>query len=161
MLIKTTRIRCLRFLLYFAQFFLHTYIQGRSEETAIVVFEILIINCQIDFINLFVFKGLTFNINLLIFNCLMSNFCFSKNMFCKQKRTKKQKSRRERLFMDPRPQFQILNSPGKTMTCYLRDRNTFLRYPILCTSILKCGFSTRGIKLTRLVLFEALGVSRL
>ena len=40
------------------------------------------------------------------------------------------------------------------MTCYLRDINKFLRYCTLCKSILKCGFATKGIELTRFVLFE-------
>ena len=50
------------------------------------------------------------------------------------------RSRRERLFMDDRPQFQILNSPGKMMTCYLRDTNKFQSYRTLCTSILNADF---------------------
>ena len=40
------------------------------------------------------------------------------------------------------------------MTCYLRDTNKFLRYHTLCTNILKCGFPTKGIELTRLEFFE-------
>ena len=55
----------------------------------------------------------------------------------------------------------ILNSPGKMMTCYLRDINKFLRYCILCKSILKRGFLTKGIKLTWFVLFEVPGVPQL
>ena len=108
---------------------------------------------QIDFINLFIFNCLTSNINLFIFNCLTSNVCFPKNISFA--------SRRERLFIDTCPQFRILNSPGKIMTYYLRDTNKFLRYRILCTSILKCGFPTKGIKLTRFVLFETLGAPQL
>ena len=50
-------------------------------------------NCETDFINLFIFKYLVLNINLFIFNCLTSNFCFPKNMYF---------ARRERLFMDAR-----------------------------------------------------------
>ena len=44
------------------------------------------------------------------------------------------------------------------MTSYLRDINKFLRYRTLCKSILKYGFPTKGIKLTRFVLFEVLGM---
>ena len=57
--------------------------------------------------------------------------------------------------------FGDLNSPGKMMTCYLRDINKFLRYCTLRKSILKCGFPTKGIKLTQFVLFEVLGVPQL
>ena len=49
-------------------------IQGRSEGTSNVAFEVLIINCQIDFINLFIFNCLRSNINFFTPNCLMSNF---------------------------------------------------------------------------------------
>ena len=51
--------------------------------------------------------------------------------------------------MDARPQFWVFNSPGKMMTCYLRDTNKFLRYNTLCTNILECGFPTKGIELIR------------
>ena len=51
--------------------------------------------------------------------------------------------------------------PDFKLTCYLRDINIFLRYLTLCKNILKCGFPTRGIKLTRFVLFEVLGVLRI
>ena len=129
------------------------YIQRRSEGTSSVAFEVLIINCHIEYINLFIFNCLTSNIKLLIFNCLMSNFCFPKNMSFT--------SRRERLFMDARLEFRILNSPGKMMTYYLRDTDKFLRYRTLCPSILKCGFPKRGIKLTWFVLFEVLEVPQL
>ena len=57
--------------------------QGRSEGTLSVALEVLIIKSEKDFINLF------------IFNCLTSNFCFPKNIFFA--------SRRKRLFMDARP----------------------------------------------------------
>ena len=66
--------------------------------------------------------------------------------------------RRQRLLIDARPKFGVLNSPRKMMTCYLRDTNKFLRCHTLCTSILKCEFPRKGIKLTRFVLFEVLGV---
>ena len=60
----------------------HHWNQGRSESTSNVLFEVLIINCQLDFMNLFIFNCLTSQINLLIFNCLMaSNFCFLKKYF--------------------------------------------------------------------------------
>ena len=132
--------------------------QGRSQGTSSVAFEALIIKSEKDFINLFIFNCLTSNINLFIFNCLTSNmnlfnfdcltsnFCFPKNIFFA--------SRRERMFMDARPQFQVFNSTGKMMTCYLRDANKFLRYRTLCTNILKCGFPTKGIELTKLKFFE-------
>ena len=55
----------------------------------------------------------------------------------------------------------LVLSPGKMMTCYLRGRNKFLRDRTLCTSILKCGFTTEGVKLTRLLLFEVPGVPQL
>ena len=74
--------------------------QGRGKGTSCVAFEVLMIKCEIDFINLFILNCLTSNINLFIFNCLTSNinlfnfncltssFCFPKNIFfCKQKRT--------------------------------------------------------------------------
>ena len=85
----------------------------RSEGTSSVAFEVLVINCQIDFTDLFIYNCLTSNINLFIFNCLTSNFCFPKNISFA--------SRREQLFMDAI--FRILNSPEKMMACYLRDTN--------------------------------------
>ena len=81
--------------------------QECSKGSSSVAFEVLIINCQIDFMNLFIFNCLTsdiilfiFNclrsdINLFIFNCLTSNFCYPKIISLS--------SRRERLFMDVRP----------------------------------------------------------
>ena len=142
------------------------YVQGHREGTSSVAFEVLIMNCEIDFINLFIFNYLassiilfilfnclTLNINLSIFNCLTSNFCFPKNIYFA--------SRRERVFMDVHPYFWILNSPGKMMICYLRDTNKFLRYRTLCTSILKCGFPAKSIELIWLILFEVLRVSQL
>ena len=73
--------------------------QGHREDTSSVAFEVLIMNCEEDFINLFIFNCLASNINLFIFNCLKSNinlfifncltsnFCFLRNIFHKQKRT--------------------------------------------------------------------------
>ena len=81
--------------------------QWRSEGISSVAFKVLIINCQIDFINLLIFNCLTLDINLFIFNCLMldinlfifncltSNFCFPKIISFA--------SRREWLLMDARP----------------------------------------------------------
>ena len=130
--------------------------QGRSMGNSSLASEVLIINYQIYFINLFVFSYLTLNIKLFIFKLFEVKFLFSENhVFCKQKRTAVYG------LMDAHPQFRILNSPGKMMTCYLRDINKFLRYRTLCKSILKCGFPTKGIKLTRLVFFEVLGVPQL
>ena len=132
------------------------YKQGRSEGTSSVALEVLIINCQIYFINLFIFNCVTLDIKLFIFKFCNVKFLFSENhVFRKQKRTAVYG------VMDTRPQFRILNSLGKIMTCYLRDINKFLRYRTLCKSILKCGFPTKGIELTRFVLFEILGVPQL
>ena len=70
-----------------------------KEGTSSVAYEILIMNCKNDFINmfifnylasninLFIFSSLTLDINLFIFNFLMSRFCIPKNIFRKQKRT--------------------------------------------------------------------------
>ena len=56
--------------------------QGHREVTSSVAFEVLIINCKIDFINLF------------ILNCFTSVFCFLENIF---------PSRGEWLFVDVHP----------------------------------------------------------
>ena len=62
--------------------------QGRGESTSSVAFEILIINCQIYFINSFIFNCLKFNIKLFIFKLFDVKFLFSENhVFRKQKRT--------------------------------------------------------------------------
>ena len=130
--------------------------QGRSEGTSSVAFEVLIINCQIYFINLFIFNCLTLNIKLFIFKLFDVEFLFSENhVFCKQK------ERAVYGVMNARPQFQILNSPGKMTTCYLQDINKFLRYRTLCKSILKCRFPTKGIELIWFLIFEVLGVPQL
>ena len=137
-------------------FLKNLFFQGCSECSSSVAFEVLIINCQIYFINSFIFNCLTLNIKLFIFKLFDVKFLFSENhVFRKQKRTAVYG------VMDARPQFRILNSLGKMMTCYLRDINKFLRYRTLCKSILKCGFPTKGIELTRFVLFEILGVPQL
>ena len=118
-----------------------------------VTLEVLIINCETDFVNFFIFNCLTPNINLFNLNCLTSNFCFLKNI--------SSASKRELFFMDALLQFRVLKSLGKMMTCYLRDKNKFLRYCTLCTSILKCRFSTKGIELTWLILFEAVEIPQI
>ena len=69
--------------------------QGRSEGTSSIAFQVLIINCEKDFINLFIFNCLRSNINLFLFNYLTSNLCFPKNISFA--------NRRERLFMCARP----------------------------------------------------------
>ena len=61
--------------------------QGRSEGISSVTFEVLIINCQIYFINSFIFNCLTLNIKLFIFKFFDVKFLFSENhVFRKQKR---------------------------------------------------------------------------
>ena len=118
-------------------------IQVRNEGTSRVAFEVLIINCQIDFINLFIFNCLTLNIKFFIFKLFDFKFLFSENhVFRKQKRTTIYG------LTDVRPYFRILNSPGKMMTSYPCEINEFLSYRTLCKSILKRGFPTEGIKLT-------------
>ena len=100
------------------------------------------------------------NIDLLIFNCLTSNLCFAKYIsFASRRERKNKKRRKERLLMDAWPYFRILNSPENMMTCYPWNINKFLRYRTLSTGILECGFPIKGIKPTRFVLLEALGVS--
>ena len=125
--------------------------QGRSEGTSSVAFEVVTTNCELDFINLLIFNWLTSNINLFIFNCLTSNinlfnfnsltsnYCLPKNIYFA--------SRREWLF-------SCVFSCTHPGACYVRGTNKFLRYRTLFMSILKCGFPTKGIELTRFVLFE-------
>ena len=89
--------------------------QGSSEGTSSVSFEVLIINCQMYFINLFILNCLTLNIKLFIFKLFGVKYLCPKNhVFRKQNKTAVYG------LMDARPQFQILNSPGKMMTCYLQ-----------------------------------------
>ena len=126
--------------------------QIRNSFYKSVHLQMFSVKCKLAYLQL------SSNINLLNFNCLTSNFCFPKNIFFA--------SRRERMFMDARPQFQVFNSTGKMMTCYLRYTNKFLRSSTLCTNILKCKFPAKGIELTRLeflrdqqgLSFEALGL---
>ena len=140
----------------FTAFHFFYHFQGRCKGISSVAFEVLIINCLIYFINLFIFNCLTSNIKLFSFKLFNVKSLFSENhVLRKQKRTAVYG------LMDASPQFRILNSLGKVMTCYLRDINKFLRYRTQCKGILKCGFLTKGIKLTRLALFEALRVPQL
>ena len=53
-------------------------------------------------------------VNLQLFNV---NFWFSEKPFASKRERKNQKRRIERLFMDARLYFPILNSPGKMMAC--------------------------------------------
>ena len=63
-------------------------LQGHSEGTSSGAFEVLIIICQIYFINLFIFNCLKLNIKLFIFKLFDVKFLFSENhVFRKQKRT--------------------------------------------------------------------------
>ena len=63
-------------------------LQGRNEGTSSVAFEVLVINCQMCFIHLFIFNCLTLNIKLFIFKLFDVKCLFSeKHVFRKQKRT--------------------------------------------------------------------------
>ena len=136
--------------------FVKSLTQARSESTSRVAFKVLIINCQIYFINSLIFSCLTLNIKLFVFKLFDLKCLFLENhVYCKEK------SMAVYGVMGTRPQFRILNSLGKMMACYLRDMNKFLRYRTLCKSILKCGLPTKGVELTELVLFEILGVPQL
>ena len=60
----------------------------RNESTSSATFEILIIICQIHFVNLFIFNCLTLSIKLFIFKLFDIKFLFSENhVFRNQKRT--------------------------------------------------------------------------
>ena len=63
--------------------------QGLSEGTSSVAFEVLIINCEIYFINSFIFNCLILNIKLFVFKFFdVKSLTFSENhVFRKQKRT--------------------------------------------------------------------------
>ena len=62
--------------------------QGRREGASSVAFEVLIINCQIYLINLFIFNCLTLYVNLSIFILFDIKLLFSENhIFRKQKRS--------------------------------------------------------------------------
>ena len=127
---------------------------GRSESTSSVAFEMLIINCQMELINLFIFNWLTPNINVFTFNCLKSNFWFRKNISFAR--------RKELLVMDARASLVLDRKlPRENDDIIFLIQRSILRYHTLCTSILKCGLPTKGIKLTRFVHFGVLGVSQL
>ena len=136
---------------YYAK--ISTFLQGHSQGTSSVAFEVLIINCQAYFINLFIFACLTLNINLFIFNLIDVKFLFSENhIFRKQTRTAVYGS--APLVSDfklTRENDDLLSS-RLCKTCYLRT---------LHKSILKCGFPTKSIKLTRFVLLEVFGVPQI
>ena len=84
LILMLERQRCLLFML------LYNIVaeQGRSEGTSSVAFEVLIINCQIYFINSFIFNCLTLNKKLFFFKLFDVKFLFTENhVFHKQKRT--------------------------------------------------------------------------
>ena len=63
-------------------------LRGVARGTSSLPIEVLVINCQIYFINLFILSCLTLNIKLFIFKLFDIKFLFSKNRaFCKQSRT--------------------------------------------------------------------------
>ena len=104
-------------------------------------------------------------VHLQLFNMKHKLFIFKlfdvKFLFCENHVFPKQRRTTVYGLMDGRPQFGILNSARKMMTCYPRDINKFLRQGLLCKSILKYRFPTKGIELTRFVLFEVLGIPHL
>ena len=64
------------------------HFQGRSEVTSNVAFDVPIINCQILFINSFIFNCITLNMKLFIFKLFDVKLLFSENhVFRKQKST--------------------------------------------------------------------------
>ena len=92
------------YILIVTRLFKYLY-QGRSEGTSSVAFEVLIINCQTCFKDLF------------SFTCLISNFSFPKRyIICRQKR---------KAVMDACPWFRLLNSTGKMMTCLRHNEIKF------------------------------------
>ena len=67
---------------------LELFFLGGSKGTSSVAFEVLIINCQTYFINLFIFKCLTINMKVFIFKMFDVKFLFSENhVFREKKRT--------------------------------------------------------------------------
>ena len=122
-----------------------------------VAFEVLIIVCQIDFINWSIFNCFTLHANLFIFNCQTSNLCFPKKYLSQVKQNKKTKEVEENGCLQT-----ILVSDFKLAwenddLLSSRHKN-LLRYRTLCTSVLKSRFPKKGIRLTWFVLFEMLGV---
>ena len=77
--IQNKRIDCKIFELNYGNLKPLKLVQGRSEGSLSVAFEVLIISCQIYFINLFIFNCLTLNISLasITWASLASNFLFS------------------------------------------------------------------------------------
>ena len=73
---------------YMLFMFVYMYMQGRSEGTPSVAFEILIINCQTCFIKLIIFNCLILNVKLFIIKLFNVKCLFSENhVFLKQKKT--------------------------------------------------------------------------
>ena len=93
------------------------------------------------------FNCLMSNINLVFFNCLMSSFCSPKIISFA--------IRREQLFMDARPNFRKNDNLLSWRHKWIFEVQT------LCTSILKCRFLTKGMKLTSFILFKVLGVPQI
>ena len=125
-------------------------IQGHSDGTSSVSFEVLIISLQIYFISLFIVCCLTLNINFFIFNLLMLNSCFPKIISFT--------NRREQLFMNAPSQFRDFKLAQKNDDLLSLK---LLRYRTLCKGILRCGFPRTGIKLTPSVFFEEFRVPQL
>ena len=125
--------------------------QRHSVGISTVAFEVLVFNCQIDFINLFNFNCLTSSINFFIFNCFESNFCFLKN-FCKQKRTTVYE--RAFLVLD----FKFTRENDELLSS---RHNQISEVPHPVHEYTKMGIPTKGKELTRFLLFKILGVSQL
>ena len=107
--------------------------------------DLIIINCQIYLIILFIFNCLTLNTNLFILNLFYVKCLFSENqVFGKDKKMAVYGCALLVLGFE---------FPGRKVICYLWDL-WFLRYLTLFKSKLKCGFPTKGIKLTWFVLFS-------
>ena len=94
---------------------------GRSKGTSIVAFKVLIINCHLEFINLFTFNCLTTNTNI---------FFSEKHIFRKQKR------------MPVYVRASLVSNFKLRGNRDLRHKK-FLRYCTPSTSIIKCGFPTK------------------
>ena len=130
--------------------------QGCSEGTSSVSFEVLIINCQMYFINLFILNCLTLNIKLFIFKLFGVKYLCPKNhVFRKQNKTAVYG------LMDVASLVSDFKLTRENDDLLSLDINKFVRYRTLCKSILKCGFLTKGIELTRFVLFQVLGGPKL
>ena len=128
--------------------------QGRTKDTSSVAMEVLIINWQIYFINVFIFSFVILNIKLFIFKLFDVKFFFSKShVFCKENGCFWTHGRASFVSY-----FKLIQENDDLLSW---DINKFLRYRTLYNSILKCAFMKRGIELTRFVLFEVLGIPRL